>query len=302
MEELYANALVRIEAEATGAVDLLTLLAAARDFVSPAMAAELMQLSEGCLRAGPLAASLELLFENPLTEDHQEHQLFHESLREHLRGGCAADVLCWERKLAEWCADWRSPDGDPHHHSERRVYAMAHAVPHLAACRSRALEQGRANEASKRGDAILSLVEDEAWRAQCFQACGNGAPLQRAIRHAQDVVRARDQAGSERERMLRFARWRHDEPHRLYLAQRDCLRAPVADAKVLRAHLEHAVSLARMGARPRDRVMLALTALWAQARWPQEPPQAMKKAVDRWLEEAREPALHKLWAMSGGGR
>ncbi len=302
MEELYQNAMVRIEGEAPGAVDLLGLLAAARDFVSPAMAAELMQLSEGRLRTGPLAACLELLFENPLTEEHKDYQLFHESLREHLRDKSASDVLAWERRLAGYCADWRSADGDPRHHGERLGYAMAHGVPHLAACRSRALEQGRAGEASKRGDAILALVEDEAWRALCFQACGNGAPLQRAIRHAQDVVRARDRAGSERERMLRFARWRHDEPHRLYMAQRDRLRTPVGDSKAQRAHLEGVVQLARMGSRPRDRVMLALTALWAQARRPQEPPQALKKAMGRWLEEAREPALDKLWAMSGGER
>ena len=300
MTELYAAALVRIQKDHERAVDLLTLLAAARDFVSPAMAAELMGMSSGALDAGPLSACMELLYENPLTEGLEDYQLFHESLREHLRDKHAGDVFAWEEKLAAWATDWRTENGDPRHRAESRAYAMAWAVPHQADCLARAAHDGRTGEAASRGDTILSLVEDEPWRALCFRACGNGAPLQRAIRHAQDVVRGRDAAGSERERLLRFARWRYDEPYRLYLAQRDELRTAKATPKAQKAFLEEVVQLAQMGARPRDRVMLALTALWAPARRPDELPQALKQSVGRWLEEAREPALDKLWAMSGG--
>ncbi len=179
---------------------------------------------------------------------------------------------------------------------------MAYAVPHQADCRSRDLEAGRDAEAKRRGSAILGLVEDEPWRAASFKACGNGTPLQRAIRHAQDVVRGRDEAGSERARLLRFARWRHDEPYRLYQAQREELRTPKPDPATERKHLEDVVQLSRMGALPRDRVMLALTALWATPKRPKALPLALQQSMTRWLEEAREPALDKLWRMSGGER
>jgi hypothetical protein len=301
MKELYTNALVRIHEESPRAVDLLTLLAAARDFVSPAMAGELMGMSEGAVEAGPLSACMELLYENPLTEDLDDYQLFHESLREHLRQQKGSDVIAWEEKLADWASDWREDNGDPRHRGERQTYAMAHAVPHQADCRVRDLAQGRVGRASERGQIIVGLVEDEPWRAACFKACGNGAPLQRAIRHAQDVVRAQDQNGSERPRLLRFARWQHDEPFRLYNVQRDQLRTPVTGDRQ-KAHLEDAVQLSKMGARPRDRVMLALTALWApRGGRPEELPQVLQQSMRQWLEEAREPALDKLWRLSGGG-
>lgn len=301
MEELYTNALVRIEQEAPGATDLLTLLAAARDFVSPAMAAELMKLSEARLVSGVLSACMEFLYENPLTESIDDYQLFHESLREHLRNKHGSDVIGWEEALAEWASVWLTPDGDPCHAEERLLYAVSYAVPHQADCRKRALEHERHNEAQRRGETMLSLVEAERWRALCFKICGNGTALQLAIRLAQDVVRALDQNGSERERMLRFARWRHDEPYRLYNVQRDQLRTPVEGA-AQKAHLEDVVQLARMGTRPRDRVMLALTALWAPQQRPQELPLALRKEMARWLEDAREPALVKLWGLSGGGQ
>lgn len=302
MTELYKNALVRIHDTNPDATRLLTLLAAARDFVSPAMMGELMGLSESAVVAGPLAACLELLYENPLTEDLLDYQLFHESLREHLRHSAAKDVTEWETRLADWAAHWRDAHGDPCHQGDRQAYAMAWAVPHLADCRARAEAHGQISAATRRGDTILALVEDEDWRSACFRACGNGAPLQRALRLAQQVVRARDTDGSERPRMLRFARWLHDEPDRLSRARRDQLRTPAPRGRD-RAWLEEVVQLARMGARPRDRVLLALTALWAPLGGrPVARPKALDQAVAKWLEEAREPALDKLWTLSGGER
>ena len=129
-----------------------------------------------------------------------------------------------------------------------------------------------------------------------------GAPLQRALRHAQDVVRHRDQAGSERERLLRFARWRHDEPYRLYNVQRDLLRQPAKTEALQRQHLEDVVQLARMGARPRDRVMLALRALWIPKRRKNLPRasnfELLRKEVENWLEEAQDSALETSWELT----
>jgi hypothetical protein len=114
------------------------------------------------------------------------------------------------------------------------------------------------------------------------------------------VLRARERSpGAAAQDVLRLARWYHDEPARLYEAQRAMLRAPVVGA-AQPAHLERVVDLARMGARPREKVMLALSALWASDRRPAELPHALTEQVRDWLEEAREPALDKLWTLGGG--
>ena len=85
--------------------------------------------------------------------------------------------------------------------------------------------------------------------------------------------------------------------------QRDRLRTPLADPSALGTYLEDVVQLSKMGARPRDRVLLALTALWApRGGRPTVLPRALRQSMSRWLEEAREPALDKLWGMSGGER
>jgi hypothetical protein len=301
MRTLYTNALVEMERRTPGSTRLLSLLAAARDYVSPAMAAELLACDVGSLTAGPLATCRELLFENPRTSQIQDFQLFHESLREHLRGTQAADVHGWEEALADWCAGWKLPNGDQRHRrGERRAYAMRHAAAHLAASAKSAITNDQPDKAKERHDTLLALVEDAAWRAACFEACGDPGPLRQGFVEAQRILRSREQTpGTSAKDLLRLARWRHDEPLRLYEAQRTVLRTPV-EGQPQAAHLERVVDLARMGARPRERVMLALTALWATASRPGALPTGLQQQVGDWLEEAREPALDKLWEMGGG--
>ena len=153
----------------------------------------------------------------------------------------------------------------------------------------------QSHEVRQRGERILELVEAPAWREQCFKTRGNGVALRRAIRHAQDVVRELDQDGSNRERLLRFARWRHDEPERFYNEQLGRLRAE-------RLPLEEVVQLAEMGETPRDRVMLALSALWTP-----KPPanlavldgfQLFQQSMHQWLEESQDSALKKMWELT----
>ena len=187
MEELYQKALAKMEKESPEAVELLLMLAAAKDFISVAMAAELMGMKEKKFSLGPLSAAMELLYENPLTETVDDYQLFHQSLREHLKEKREQDVDEWEEKLAQWCSDWQR-DGRSRHAANRARYAMTHAVPHQAACRDRAqlayLQDSlrrtsrqigsvkKSAEVKRRGELILSLVEDKGWREQCFKACG----------------------------------------------------------------------------------------------------------------------------------
>ena len=310
MEELYQKALAKMEKESPEAVDLLLMLVAARDFVSVTMAAELMGMKEKKFSSGPLSAAMELLYEDPLTETVDDYQLFHQSLREHLKEQRGHDADEWEEKLAKWCSDWRR-DGKPRHAAERARYAMTYAVPHHGACRDRAqlayLQSAlrrtsqqigsvkKSAEVKRRGELILSLVEDKGWREQCFKASGNGEALRQAIRHAQDVARELDEGGSNHERLLRFARWRHDEPDRLYSEQLERLGEPDLP-------LDEVVQLARMGDSSRDRVMLALRALWTPKRRKNLPRasnfELLRKEMEKWLEEAQDSALETSWELT----
>ncbi len=310
MEELYQKALAKMEKESPEAVKLLLMLAAARDFVSVPMAADLMGMGEKKFSSGPLSAAMELLYENPLTETVDDYQLFHQSLREHLKKERKQDVDEWEEKLAKWCSDWER-DGKPRHAAGRERYAMTYAVPHQAACRDRAqlayLQDSlrrtsrqigsvkKSAEVKRRGELILSLVEDKGWREQCFKACGNGEALRQAICHAQDVARELDEGGSNHERLLRFARWRHDEPDRLYSEQLERLGEPDLP-------LDEVVQLARMGDSSRDRVMLALRALWTPKRRENLPRATdfvlLRKEMEKWLEDAQDNALRKSWELT----
>jgi hypothetical protein len=301
MATLYGNALVAIERRTPGASRLLALLAAAHDFMSPAMAAELLGCDVTTLVAGPLGACRELLYENPLTAHVEDYQLFHESLREYLKATVADDVRAWEEDLADWCVEWRLPGGDLRHpRGERRTYAMRHAVGHLSESARRAHADDRPAHARTREDSLLALVDDHAWRATCFEACGEPGPLRQGFTAAQRILRARERSpGGAAQDLLRLARWYHDEPARLYEAQRKLLQTPV-DGTTQEHHLQRVAEWAGMGARPREKVMLALTAVWATPQRPRGLPRALREQVRDWLEEAREPALDKLWTLGGG--
>ena len=104
-----------------------------------------------------------------------------------------------------------------------------------------------------------------------------------------------DEVGSNHERLLRFARWRHDEPARLYSEQLERLGEPDLP-------LGEIVQLARMGDSSRDRVMLALRALWTPKRRENLARASdfalLRKEMEQWLEEAQDSALEKSWALT----
>lgn len=301
MDTLYTNALVHMTKRCPDAPRLLTLLAAARDFVSPAMAAELMGCDVAALHAGALSTARELLFENPRTAHVEDYQLFHESLREHLHARYGDDVRAWRAALTTWCAAWKDEHGGPRHpRGERRVYAMRHAIAHLKDSAAWAKEQGRTQEEARHAQTLEALVEDRAWREACFEAVGDPAPLREGFEALQKIIRAKEATpGASVADILRLARWQHDEPRDLYEGQRHTLRTPV-EPRLQAAHLERVNDLARMGARPREKVMLALMALWATATRPTALPESLVEQVGDWLEEANEPALNKLWTLGGG--
>lgn len=106
MKELYTNALFKMENEHPGATNYLNLLAASHDFISPQMAADLIGIKLSDFRNRILSACLELLYENPLTEQVEDYQLFHESLREYLKETYPKEISEWNEKLTAYCSHW----------------------------------------------------------------------------------------------------------------------------------------------------------------------------------------------------
>ncbi|MEO2162640.1 MAG: hypothetical protein ABGY29_08980, partial [bacterium] len=86
-----------------------------------------------------------------------------------------------------------------------------------------------------------------------------------------------------------------DEPDRLYGEQLERLGEPDLP-------LDEVVQLARMGDSSRDRVMLALRALWTPKRRENLPRasnfESLRKEMEKWLEEAQDRALEKSWELT----
>lgn len=289
LDEIYRLTIRRLGA-APHAVPLLQLLAAATDFLTPSMMGKLLGLPKDEVERGPLAACREVLYENPMTVTYLDFQLFHESLREHLRRHHGPEVAEWNEKLATWCADWRDERGDPKHlRGVERRYAFQFAVLHLEAQRRECLHHARTEMAEKLGRKVVALVEDAAWRKECFVAVGNALALRDAARAAMHIVIEGDPEGKEMRRVVQFVRWMHEEEFRLYSEQRQRMREEGSAGK-----FDDLADMARMGATPGDRAKLLLFAL-AERRMEHAIPPSLTEAAAKWMVTARDPVLTELW-------
>ena len=171
--------------------------------------------------------------------------------------------------------------------------------------RARDLEDRREAEATAREDQLVALVEDDAWRARSFRVLGNAEALRRAVQLAQVVAVKRHRAApteASRKRVARLAQWTWGEAVRLYDEQRKQLRA--AHRGDAGTTWRDVAELAAMGPRPRDRVMLAVLALWGEKGFRKTRPELGEAGLARvkaWLEEADETAVGRIWGELGGG-
>ncbi len=193
-----------------------------------------------------------MLYDDPSTSE-EDWQLFHESLREYLHAKWATAVIGWQRQLADWGFSWRSLASLPISNGYGRAaetYAMRWTAIHLDEMTRSAKEAGQAAEQKRREDQLLTLVEDEGWRARSFLLCGNAEALRRALQLAQHVAVARYRgsgASTEALRVARFAHWIWGEEVRLFEQQRQQLKNAHRNQGT---HWRDAVNLASMGARP----------------------------------------------------
>jgi len=298
---LYENALVRMNQEHPQSGALLCALASAKDALSLELMRVLLDQAESQIEAGPLAAAYELL--TPRTEQRvTSYQLFHESLREHLKKHFASEVQRYEEQLKAWCCDWLSEYGDPKHPvGHVRRYAMRFAIPHsldLIKYHQAQKNQGRVRAEQ---EALIALVDDERWRRVSFEATGSGEAMRLGFTSAQGVLMERATGSAPLEDIMRYALWYHEEPRRFYEEQRATLSTAPERGREKEA-LEQVGRMANMGETPRLKLLLAFSAFWAPTARPlkSELPLELTELIDEWLEEARDPNLEDLWSLSHG--
>lgn len=292
LDTLYRCALANLE---DASLKVLGLLAAAHDYVSLRMMAALLDLpGAGAVERGPLAACQELVL-GADARSTAAYQLFHESLREYLVQHDKDVVDGWTERLADWSTEWRQPNGAPTHTLEDgvRQYALSYAVDDLRSSFDRARREGNDNLASKRLEQVEALVGDRAWREQSFLTCGNAVPLQRALRHAQEMIAVAKNAGTpeaKAQRIVRYAAWMHEEGLSLRAALRDSLLQQAREGNIQLEWLR----IANIGETPGERVALLAEAMWNLPAPAVLPPE-FEHTVARWLEDARDPAITALW-------
>ena len=294
MTELYDNALVKMENDFPGTTNYLNLLAAANDFVSIEMAAELVGMQVSEFKNRILSVCSELLFENPITTTVEDYQLFHESLREYLKEKYSTEIKQWNEKLADYCKDWQEENKDLKLQKAALRYAMSFAATHLYDSWQENKNNNRPSKAKERKESLLELIDNQEWRNKNFEVLGNAKALQQAYLLAQKVIVADDKEGKHLAKVVAYAHAIHNEPFEMYMRQRERLQKTIPTAE-LPTQLETLVDLANMGESASTKLMLLYTALWSSDFKGVSLPTSFTTKTEEWLELARDNSLKKMW-------
>ena len=294
MTELYDNALVKMEKDFPGTTNYLNLLAAANDFVSIEMAAELIAMQVSEFKNRILSVCSELLFENPITTNVEDYQLFHESLREYLKEKYSTEINQWNEKLADYCKDWQEENKDLKLQKAALRYAMSFAATHLYDSWNVNKKMDKPSKAKERKESLIELIDNQDWRNKNFEVLGNAKALQQTYLLAQKVIVADDKEGKDLAKVVRYAHAIHNEPFEMYMRQRERLQKTIPTAK-LPAQLETLVDLANMGESASTKLMLLYTALWSSDFKGVSLPTSFTTKTEEWLELARDNSLKKMW-------
>ena len=289
MAELYRIALNRIHQASARSLDLLRVLAEGQSDVTPEMMAQMLGLSLDEVKTELLGAAMELLHENDLTEDVEDYQLFHESLREYLRSkypqACADQQFRWFQFCLE---DWKKtrPSGEKLLNDPGLRYAFAHLGDH-AASRFASLKQKEqlAGDPTPRlalYRELLGLCDDEAYRDESFRMLGSAAGIESLcrvlIRQLMDVVPETERPAIAARLIVRF----HQEPESRYQKTLDRLDRAPSSNEIAR--------YAQAGQTPRDRVLLVVRGAIAGSS-SLSLDNSLRSALETWLEEADDPML-----------
>jgi hypothetical protein len=294
MDDLYESALLRLEKDFPGTTNFLLFIAAAKDFVSTEMISSWLKLDTPHVRNNLLYASLEFLYENPLTEAVEDYQLFHESLREFLKRKYPKDIeLCSER-ICDWSIQWEQSNGDYSFNNESLLYAMQFATEHIYESYLSHKENQRNKASLERRMQLFELTESEKWRSLNFETCGNGESIGKSYYYLQKILASEDTDGLEVSRFLNYATSRYLEPTLRYMAQRKMLMQNVQSEK-LNAHLERVPLWAKMGERDEEKLLLSMMPLWTNQIKENQIPSVLNQKINEWLENNRNTAIKRLW-------
>jgi len=129
IDEYYKAILDRYAADTVDGDALLAGLftfAAARDYLTMAHLGLINKLGDATVQR--IGSTLkEVLYENPLTEEVLDYQLFHESFREYLVKEKALKVRDAMERIIDFCATWRELEG-----TWEQRYALQHYAAHAA--------------------------------------------------------------------------------------------------------------------------------------------------------------------------
>lgn len=182
IDEYYKAILLRYTNDVDGEALLsgLFTFAAAKDYLTMSHLGLINGIGSATLmRIG--STLKEVLYENPLTEEVLDYQLFHESFREYLVKEQAREVSAAQQRIIAFCAGWKELKGD----WEQR-YALEHYAAHL-------------HESAKEqhGEILLNLIYDKEYQAtqkkvlRGFEA--TNALFRLSLLKASDVKRYEDQ-------------------------------------------------------------------------------------------------------------
>jgi hypothetical protein len=126
----------------------LFVFAAAKDYLTMAHLGLMNGLGHATVQR--IGSTLkEVLYENPLTENVLDYQLFHESFREYLVRENAKQVADAAERIIDFCANWQQHDG-----CWEQRYALEHYATHLSS-----------SAKAHRSAALLALMYDTAYTA-----------------------------------------------------------------------------------------------------------------------------------------
>jgi hypothetical protein len=283
--DLYRDMLDRFSGKHSGSLEYLTLLAVARDFLADEVAADMMDMSQQEIER-LVGICRECLYDNPETEEVEDYQLFHESMREYLlvrkRGECEK----WKRRLADWCEDWSNEVKS----ELARDYAVSNRIDHQWDWTQHLRENRRFDEVEKREQSITKSMEDKHFRSELFLRCGHPETLRRNLQIAQKILLKRE-GDCNRKKVLTFARIYHEEPFEL-------LKQLLGDLERAgeKGNFEEVFRRANSGSDSRQKTMLTLRGLWQGEGGPASGSSLTEK-MEEWLERADDPELRELAAM-----
>lgn len=296
MNDLYEKALKRLEEERSNSITFLLYLSAAKDFVTPQMAAQWMNMKKSELTNTILYGCLEFLYENPLTESIDDYQLFHESLREYLSETYPEELRDCKERICDVSVDWKDGFGDLLLEGEMLIYAMKFGTEHLYESYVIHRHKEKKQITQKRRNQLFELTENDGWRSLNYITCGNGEPIKKSYYYLQKITSHEDSKGEKINEFFEYGLNRYLEPERMYVKQHQTL-SKVVPANELQKHLEKTPDLAKMGENDEERILLALLPIWSNSMI-EKIPTNLEKQIEEWMENNRSSAITKLWEIT----